>query len=245
MRVWSTMHSHGVFAGAMMASLLLLLNNIRPIGILASGIGYLSFLLTASRTVWLGWVIALSSMIINLKPQLKIKLITFLGVILIAVIPLIQIEPFSTQIHARLATFSDISNDGSMVARQGIYEESLEKSLTNFVGDGLNKSNGFDSGIITMFLSLGWPGTILYMVAILTVCFKLETSPFISHDSFASTSRAIFYGTCCQMLGGATMLGLPGTIMWGFAGIAFAANRYYLELYRTKHIQSMESVNSE
>jgi hypothetical protein len=229
MRVWSTMHSHGVFAGVMMASLLLLLNNMRPIGFFASGVGYLSFLLTSSRTVWLGWAIGLLSLVVNLKPQLKMKLLMLFGVTLITVIPLTQVEPFATQIQTRLNTFSDIRNDGSTVSRQGIYAESLERSLANPIGDGLNKSNGFDSGIITMLLSLGWIGTVPYIGAILLIGFQLEVSPFVPRDAFASTAKAIFYGTALQIVGGSTMLGLPGTIMWGFAGLSLAANRYHIE----------------
>jgi hypothetical protein len=232
MRVWSTMHSHGVFAGVMMASLLLLLSNMRPVGFLASGVGYLSFLLTSSRTVWLGWVVGLMSLLVNLKPQLKMKLLVLFSVTFIAVIPLTQIEPFATQIQSRLSTFSDIRNDGSTVARQEIYAESLDKSLANPVGDGLNKSNGFDSGIITMLLSLGWIGTVPYIGAVLLIASQLEASPFVSRDAFASTAKAIFYGTTLQILGGSTMLALPGTIMWGFAGLALAAHRYHSEQRR-------------
>jgi hypothetical protein len=241
MRVWSTMHSHGVFASTIMAGLLLLFRNIYPLGLLASGVGYLSFLLSMARTAWLGWTFGLLSLIVNVNSKLRLRLFLFIGTVSLVVVPLSQVEPFSNIITARISTFSDIQNDASALDRQQLYSEGFNQAITNIIGDGLHKGVGVDSGFISMLLALGLIGTTCYLGAMLLLFFKLERSPFISHDWFASTAKAIAYGTAIQLLSGAVMLGLPGTVMWGFIGLALAGHKYYSEQDRLTTIAAMRT----
>jgi hypothetical protein len=226
-RVWSIMHSPGVFAPAMMAGLLLLFSNTNPLGIPAMAVGYLSFLLSLLRASWIGWIVGASSLVSSLKPKLQFRFVLIVLIGSICVIPLVTIEPFSTVILPRLETFSNLSEDGSGQDRQGIYAETIDAAASNFLGSGLNKINGFDSGFLTTILSLGWLGSIVYLGSIIIILVQVIQSKYIGRDAFASAAKAIVFGMAIQMFFGSSMLGLPGTILWSFAGLSLAAQRYY------------------
>jgi hypothetical protein len=226
-RVWSIMHSPGVFGPAMMAGLLLLFTNTNPLWIPAMAVGYLSFLLCLVRSSWIGWIVGAFSLVASLKPKLRFRFALIVIIGLTCVIPLITIEPFSSVILPRLQTFSNLSEDGSGQDRQDIYSETIGSAVTNFLGNGLNKSNGFDSGLLTMLLSLGWFGSIVYLGSIILILVQVGQSKYIGRDAFASAARSIVLGIAIQLIFGSSMLGLSGTILWSFAGLSLAAQRYY------------------
>jgi hypothetical protein len=227
-RVWSTMHGPGVFAFVMMAALLLLLSNVGPLCLPATAAGYLSFLLSAVRSAWLGWLVGVLSLVTALKPKLKMRLILILLVVAVCVIPLTTIEPFSEVIGTRFQTLADVKNDGSAGERQENYDKWLNYALTNFLGDGVGVTPGLlDSGIMEILISLGWFGAIFYGSGLLSLLFQLVHASKIRADPFASTARAIAVAMLCQIIGGSVMSGLPGMILWVFLSLGVAADKYY------------------
>jgi hypothetical protein len=239
-RVWSTMHGPGVFAVTMMAGLLLLLNVLEGIGIPATIAGYLAFLLSAVRSAWVGWTVGLLSLITSLKLKMQIRLIVIALIAILGVTPLTLIEPFASVIIPRLETFQNIEEDGSGQAREALYRENLEKALTNFLGDGIQKGTAGDSAILTLLLSLGWLGSIYYVGALVMIFLKSFRGVQNRIDSFANASRAISLGMLIQFLFGSVMLGLPGTIMWGFLGFSLASEKYYMLQKRTRQTEEIE-----
>lgn len=227
-RVWSTMHGPGVFGAVMMAALLLLLSNIRPLSLPATAFGYLSFLLSAVRSAWVAWFVGLLNLVTSLKPKLQMRLTLIILVGTLCVVPLTTIEPFAEVINTRLETFSDLQNDGSGMERQQNYDRWLNYALTNAVGDGVGNNPGLlDSAILEMLINLGWLGAGLYISTLFLLLFKLVQDPKLQTDVFASTARAIAVGMSCQIVFGSATLGLPGIILWGFLGSGLAAQKYY------------------
>lgn len=232
-RVFSTMNSPGPFAIVIMAGLLLLFNSKGPLQFPASGVSYLAFLLTQVRSAWLGWLVGLFTLLTSLKPSLQMRLIVTILVMALCVIPLATIEPFSEVISSRLETFSNTSDDVSYRARTEGYNDILNLALSEFMGKGLGyviehaSFGSNDSGILTMFLSLGWFGTIFYLSGLILLFFSVFQGSEARFDPFVSAARAISLGVFVQIGLGTVMLELSGVVLWAFLGMSMAARKYY------------------
>ncbi|MBF2025190.1 MAG: O-antigen ligase domain-containing protein [Oscillatoriales cyanobacterium C42_A2020_001] len=232
-RVFSTMNSTQPFACVMAAGLVLLFSDRGGARFLAAGVGYLSFLLTLARSSWLGWVVSLAFFIPSLKQRLQIRLVLTVFVMTILVLPLTAIDPFADVINSRLQSLFDIGNDVSFNARSVGYNQALGLALNEVVGQGLggviiSESLGpNDSGILSLLFLLGWFGTLPYLGGLLVLLLSLTRKIEGGDDPFAAASRAIALGTFAQIGLNESMLGVFGMVLWGFLGIALAAQRYY------------------
>lgn len=248
-RVFSTMNSPGPFATVMMAALLLLFSSQSVIRFPAGAVGYLSFLLSMVRAAWLGWVIAVLTFIPSLKPKLQVRLVVTVMVMAICVVPLVNMEPFSTTISARLQSFTNAKEDTSYNDRITGYTEILGEALSQVSGEGLGyyiKSDSLganDSGILSMFFYLGWFGTLPYLGGIALMYFNLFQSSVGRSDAFMSAARAISLGVFAQIGLGSATAALSGVVMWSFAGAALAAQKYY-DYQRLKAI-SAQSISAQ
>jgi len=232
-RVFSTMNSSGPFAFVIMAGLLLLFNSKGALRFPASGVGYLTFLLSLVRAAWAGWAVGFLTLVTSLKANLQMRLIITVIAMGVCVLPLATMEPFSHVITSRLETFSKPKDDVSYTERQETYDKSFSLALTQGLGRGLGSvdrktsSLVLDSGVLDTLFSLGWFGTIPYMCGIVLLFFKLFQSSVASFDPFVCAARAISVGALVQVFFGDVFLGLDGMVLWGFLGMGIAANKYY------------------
>lgn len=227
MRVWSTMHGPLIFAASMSAGLLLLLSKTEPLANIATVVGFLSFLLSQVRTSWLGWLIGLAVMITSLKQSLQIRLIVIITVLAACIISLAMIEPFAEVISTRTSTLTNVQEDTSAIERTNTYQRVLNSALTNFLGNGISKADGGDSGILEILMKMGWLGGIFYMSGIILLLAKPLQGKSLRKDVFAKTANAIALGLFAQLPLGAVMVELPGVILWGFLGMKLAAWKYH------------------
>jgi hypothetical protein len=232
-RVFSTMNAPQPFAGVLMAGLLLLFCDRASLRFAAGGVGYLAFLLSSARSAWLSWLLALLSFLPSLKASLQMRLIGSLFVLAIVVIPLINLEPFSTVIAPRLQSLSNVEADGSYNARSNGYNQLLGEILVNPIGEGFGATTesgeigARDSGILALFLSLGWFGGIPYLAGMGLIFFRLFQGTESRFDVFAGASRAIALGAFSQIGLNVATAGAIGMVLWSFLGIGMAANQFY------------------
>ncbi len=230
-RVWSTMHSPGPFAVVIMAGLLLLLRSRNQGALLASGVGCLALLLSQVRAVWLGGVIGLLLLISSLRPSLQIRLLTMLLVLVLCVVPLATIEPYSDIIASRLESLSSFTSDGSYQARAGGYQDLFGVAVLQLTGNGLGyviEQGNFgsnDSGVLTMLFTLGWFGTVLYLSGLILLLLRtLQTAG--QDDSLFYVFRSVSFAVIVQIPLGAVVLGVYGVVFWSFLGMAMAGRKH-------------------
>lgn len=238
-RVWSTVNSPVSFGSVMLTSLILLLSSKHKLSVLGSTVGYLSFLLSLVRAAWGGWIIAVLILISSVKQSIQIRLITTFLTMALCIIPLVTIDPFSNIISSRIGTLTNVQQDSSFEDRSETYAQNFNAALSQPLGRGLGgtwyEGEGgqavrvaFDSGILDIFFTLGWIGTIPYlvgMVLLLMIQFSGEESLF---DPFANAARAITSSHFLMLLLGSFMTGTPGFIFWSFLGLGLAAHKHYL-----------------
>ena len=236
-RVWSTMASPGPFAVMMMAGLLLLFTSKEALRLPAAGAGYLAFLLTMVRTLWGAWFLGILILMGSLKAHLQMRLIVTILMMAVCVVPLVTIEPFATTITPRLQTFSNLDKDGSANVRKGIYERGLNSALTNALGNGIGNTyiakDGklepviIDSGILDLFITLGWFGAVFYLGGLLLLFYNLYQYSEYRFDLFMAAARAISISCFMMLPGGNPMVSFTGIVLWGFLGIAIAGHKYH------------------
>jgi hypothetical protein len=227
-RVFSTMNSPQPFAGAMKAGLLILLEQLGPISLLASGAGYLAFLLSSARSAWVSWAMSLVAYFILLRSAAQVKLIAWVTFATMLILPLLTSEPFATVIQERIQSFQDLKGDTSYDDRVTTFQAAFDDSILEFVGHGIGKDAfAGDHGILSMLYALGWVSMLLYVVGLLLAFYRLLKV----QAKWRSTSMALFtaiaLGTFQQIISNVAIIGVLGCILWCFIGLSLAGDRYY------------------
>ena len=234
-RVFSTMQSPQPFACTMVAGLLVLLSIQSPLKLISSSAGYLALLLTVARAAWLSWFVAILVFLPSLKAKLQMRLIITLMLMMIVVLPLATIEPFSTVINDRFQSLFAGTQDGSFIDRTEGYNNLLTDALREIEGRGIGfqiedtSIGGNDSGILSMLLTLGWIGTLPYLGGLFLMIVSILRGREAASDPFVSACRAVAIATVAQISLNTVMLSAFGMIMWGFIGLSGAARVYYTQ----------------
>jgi hypothetical protein len=231
LRVWGTMNSPLHFAVVMLAGNILLFIGKGTLRIPGLAVGILSILLTSVRTVWGGFIISLITLICSLKRGLQIRLIAFIMMIFLCVLPLSTVEPFSQVIQSRITSLSNVKDDQSAKDRADLYGRTLNLALSEVIGKGNGTLQPIDSGIIELLLTLGWMGAIPYIGGLLLIFYSLFQASKSKSDPFASAARAIVVGFLPMLAGSNVIVGIAGMVFWGFLGLGLAANKYHHHQY--------------
>lgn len=227
LRAWSTMNAPLQFSVVMLAGIILLLIGQGTLRIPGLAVGILSLLLTSVRTAWGGFIISLITLIGSLKGGFQIRLIAFILMLALCIVPLSTVEPFSQVIQSRVNSFSNVKDDQSAKDRADLYGRTLNLALSEVIGKGNGTLQPIDSGIIELLLTLGWMGAIPYIGGLLLSFYSLFQSSKSKSDPFASASRAIVVGFLPMLAGSNVIVGISGMVFWGFLGIGMAANKYH------------------
>jgi len=227
-RVFSTLHGPQALGGMLVPGLILLLTSKSSLKIPATISGYLSLLLSSARSAWVSWLVGLLTYASSLTLRLRFRLILSFLIGLLFLVPLITIEPFSSAITPRLETLTNAKEDGSVQDRAATFNGFLDQALFSVIGEGLgdNQAIGNDLGILVLLLSLGWIGSILYLIGILFAFISLFQNPFIKTDAFASSALAISVSSFSQITTNVATAGIIGVTLWVFLGIGMAATKY-------------------
>ena len=226
LRVWSTMNAPLQFGVVMLGGNILLFIGQGNLRIPSLTVGILSILLTSVRTVWVGLIVSLITLLVSLKGGVQIRLIAFILMIFIFIVPLSAIEPFSKVIQSRVSSLSNVQDDQSAKDRTNLYGLVLNQALSEVIGKGNGNLGPIDSGIMELLLTFGWMGAIPYISGIILSFYTLFASKSNS-DPFASAARAIVVGFLPMLAGSNVIAGISGMVFWGFLGVGMAAIKYH------------------
>ncbi len=238
-RVWSTMNAPGPFSIVILAGIMVLLSYQPPMFIPSYVTGFLSFLLAGVRSAWIGWAVAQFMLMNSIKQKIQIRLLLIGAVLVLMLVPLSTMEPFSDVIGDRVSSlFDNVQDDSSYKARTATYDANLSIALSSYLGKGLGGTLSvgdtgaavkvaLDSGILDLFFTLGWFGALPYLAG-LVMLFIRQFFTFESRfDVFVAATRSITVASLVQMVFGNTATGVGGLILWGFLGVNLSAHRYY------------------
>ncbi len=248
-RVFSSQEAPQPFASMMGSGLILLFCLRGSQQFYANGLGYLSFLLSLARSGWLSWLFSTLVFFQALKSNLQIRMVIGMVMIVLIILPVTTVEPFSTTVGERIATLNDTESDGSLQARREGFNTLIGDALSEFVGGGLQNpirpniktklKKSFpigDNGILVFFFTLGWMGTLPYLLSLTILIFQIRQTHLKNNDLLLTATYAIVVGQMFQIWFKSFTNGSLAVIIWGFIGIGMSARNYYNNS-RTKKIQ--------
>jgi hypothetical protein len=226
MRVWSTLNSMGVYADVIATALLVLPSCNSPITLPAAVFGGLSLLFTSVRTGWLGWMTGMLFVSTALSPKHQMRIVVGGLILALFIVPVVSMEPFSTNLSKRFNSLSDLENDNSAQVRKEVYKQFFSSGIYNALGEGIGVNEVVDSGPLSFLLDLGWIGSIPYVGALSLSIITLLRNIKKHSDLFIKVSCAILVKSMFFFLAARITVGVTGIIIWGFLGVAMAGQKY-------------------
>ncbi len=241
-RVYSTLNAPGPFAVVMMACLLVLFSAKSWLRFPAAIAGYLSFLLSMTRSAWTGWVLGMIALLAGMELKARLRLLVAAVVLVAVIVPLAMMPPFSQVVGPRLQSMAQPKNDTSLTERVKGYGKYLSEGFLDPLGKGIGVMDRVyavaaddetigphDSAILELLLSLGVPGALFYGIGLIALLLSLWRRAEIRQDVFANAARAIALGMFAQLVFGSVMIGVMGVMLWGFSSIVIAARMHHAE----------------
>lgn len=230
-RVWSTINAPGPFANMMMVGLLLLFSVRSPLKLPAAAAGYISLLLSAVRSAWLGWVVGLFWILKDVSSRVVARIVLSIVLLLVCLVPVVTQPHLASVIGTRLESFSDLGHDESLGARAKMYRVLTSDALSDPFGQGLSnlevaRGIAIDSGLLTLVFSMGWLGSVLFAAGIFSL-FLRKGLFFEKQDEFLSVCKAAMIAILAEVIGGNVFVSITGVLLWMLAGMYLAAHRYH------------------
>jgi len=233
-RAFSTMNAPAIFAAAMATGLLLLFNSKQKLRLIAAAFGFVSLIMTLSRSSWLSLVAGGVYLLFRLGMRARVNFALASLACLAFLVAAAQVPGVDEVVAQRMRTFSQPSQDVSYLARIEGHQRALREIAQEPWGEGIGSTDTLhntegdddmigphDSTLLEFLYSLGWVGTFIYMLGLGYLLFQLLRHH--RRDSFVLSSHAILIGLVAQSMLNSVMLGVLGFMVWTFASMCLAA----------------------
>lgn len=240
LRVFSTLNAPGPFAMTTMAGLILMFDGKGMMSKVAIVPGYISFLLATVRGAWGGWILAVLFAVLKMTGPMRARMIGLMIFGTIVIIPISMFGPDESvgKVGDRLGTFGNLEEDGSFNARMHMYQTRAITYIANPIGEGLGFVGGgsrneegstrnLDSGILALFVSLGWLGTGLFVAGIYFMLSDIIRKRNWALDQFSILTTGVGVSYLALMVMANQLLSIKGIIVWVFLSLALASRKYY------------------
>ncbi|WP_263382463.1 O-antigen ligase family protein [Granulicella arctica] len=235
-RVFSTLNAPATCAAYLMAGLLILFALKSRIRFVAAPVAFLAFILTSSRSSWIGLVFGIFYLTVQLSNKARVRVVAGILTCVILLLVATQLPVLDVMVSTRLQSFTDPKKDVSYNERVGGHVVAFEKLLDEPMGEGMGSVDTdhtttggdasigpHDSSILESLYSLGFPGSIVYLAGIIvagfTILFRVKKR---SSDLFAIAIRAVIIAFFCQFYLNSIFVGAFGFVVWTAIGMALA-----------------------
>jgi hypothetical protein len=236
-RVFSTMNSPPVFAAVTACGLLLLFNMKERLRLLAAACGFMCIVFTLSRSAWLNFAFGCAFLGfrqgMRTRPRLAVAFLACTAFL----VGIMQIHGVMQILEDRVKTLTQPEQDVSYSARVEGHEQAFLQIAQEPFGEGVGSTDTLhytegdddfigphDSTVLEFFYSLGWIGTLIYVLGLLLMGAQLVRAGRI--DPFVVSAHAIMVGFLAQVLLNSVLLGALGFMVWTFASMILAAAEY-------------------
>lgn len=224
LRVFSTLDAPGAFASLIIPSLLLVFDSRSMLGKMSIVPVFISFLLTFVRSAWGGWVIGMFFIAWQSTGRLRLRLIAVTTIAALIIVPITLTGSMADRTTERVETFANLSEDGSLIERQEMYQTYTIEALLNPLGAGLG-SIAFDSGFVTILWQAGWVGSFFFLGGLLWLTWKVIRPSSITDPFLVILSSVVMSYLFLMAFGQA--FGVLGCVLWSFMGLILAGRRHH------------------
>jgi len=244
-RVFSLLNSPAPFACVLAAGLVLLFATKTKWRIPVAAAGYVALMLSLVRASWVAWGIAVVVYGLYLGVRAGRRFLLLVVLLAAAVVPLATVDEVRDVVLPRALTFSDMSKDVSLAERVTFFQSTAAVVLENPVGEGLGSTGAavglrdegggerdFDSGLLDLFYSLGWPGGALFLGGLAMLCLRALRPGEPKGDLVAKAARAVALSSTALALSFNVFSGVAGAMLWTFFALLGAAKDWEKERRR-------------
>ncbi len=232
LRVFGTLNSPGTLAALLAACVPLLIGSPNRLAKVAVGLALFVILITLVRAGWVA--VGLELAVYAALNQRRAWAVPF-AFLAIAVVLGASISADPTgMIAGRVATFSDLGSDESVIARLGLIPNLVALVVANPLGAGLGSTGVgavrlgsesslglIDSGYGALLIQLGVVGFVLFSYAAWSAGSRAMRLALCDRTAEARGRVAALVGVSVLMLAGDAMYGVTGVLFWFLAGTAF------------------------
>ncbi|MGO8917308.1 MAG: O-antigen ligase family protein [Stellaceae bacterium] len=235
-RVFSTMNSAGPFSYWVMVLIILSFGFTTWLTPIARAMGLLSLVFTVVRTSWGGLGLALLIIVLSSgRRAAKYALGTVVAVVAASAV-VTTVPQIEEMVSTRLASFSDLQQDGSLLEREDISSRLLTLIMANPLGVGIGIlgrgalaadaeqvvfTGPVDNGVLEIFGSLGWFFGAVYCAAVAATAARAAGCA----HRFAQQRKVTFAASiACLMALPITNIaaGVTGVVLWLMLGMTVA-----------------------
>ncbi|MGB7264673.1 MAG: O-antigen ligase family protein [Terracidiphilus sp.] len=247
-RVFSTMNDPAIYAAVTACGLLLLFDLKGKLRLISAAVGFIGLMLTISRSSWLSLAAGGIYLIVCAGRRQRIRLAIAVFACGVFLAGIAQVPAVHDLLLRRFESFSDPTQDISFSARVAGHEQAFHRLAQEPYGEGLgstdanHKTDGdddiigpHDSSILELLYSLGWAGTLMYVIGIASLMFQVFRVH--SADAFSVSAKAILVGFAAQLLLNSILIGVLGFMVWTFAAMTLAGADYARDMQNSE-IQS-------
>jgi hypothetical protein len=231
-RIFGTLNSPGPFAFALVVGIFLLFDfrkSKKVLNVSTIGIALVALALSQVRAAWFGLVVGVLYALVTSEIKQIRKILLYGGIAVLVAMPLFTIPVIQDLFLDRFRTLSALESDTSYQTRLEFYETVAPQAFTNLTGVGLGITGlagklsdegeviHFDSGLMNVPYSLGWPGGLLYLLGVAILL--TNTLNFKSERVEDVLPKAAFVSMVAVTIFGNSMIGVSGIFTWTAAAL--------------------------
>lgn len=177
-RVFSIMNSPQILAAFLLVGILLAYRQTSAWKYPVLVVGISTLALSFARSAWTGLLAGLLFLAFHSSPKERMRSITATAGVTLFALAVLNVPDLSDALSARFSTFTDLKHDESALDRKETYSRVIDMLERSPAGIGLGVDNGMadaenDSSVVALLLSLGLPGSFVFVVAVGTCAIAL------------------------------------------------------------------------
>jgi hypothetical protein len=158
------------------------------------------------------------------------RLVLSIVLLLACLLPVVSEPRLASVIGDRIKTFTDLGHDESFDTRLDMYRVLVDDAIHDPFGQGIKNpvlahGMAIDSGILTVFFSLGWLGSALFGAGIISLFFE-KGRQVETNDEFLRVGKAAMIAILSQTVGGNVFVSVIGVTFWSLTGMYMAGRRH-------------------
>jgi hypothetical protein len=235
LRGFSTMNAPVIFALTMMGTLLVSLLVKSRMRLLAVACGFLGLLFSFNRSAWIGLVAGLLFILLKVAMRERLHVLAAIGLAFAVAWSVVLIPGVREPVTDKLQTMMDAGDDVSLQARLAGYQSAFAELSNEPFGEGVaspdidhptmendDKIGPHDSMILELLYSLGWCGTLAYLIGLAIVIGRAVVHK-ATNGPFENAMKAVMVALFAQCLLNDIVYGEVGWVLWTAGALQLAA----------------------
>jgi len=232
-RVFSTLNSPQVFGAFCAAGLLIALRSNLKIRYFAIPVGFISLILSLSRTAWMGLSAGIIYVFCMISNRQRVRIVMAAGCCFAVSLVALQVPEVKSIVTMRFNSLTDPQHDSSYEARVHDYNTVVQTMIDNPFGHGLSAdaSSGDqsdpaeavvqqDSSITAALFSLGILGTVIFALGLLLLGFGIFSKQ--ESSSALTGARAMLLSLAIEAPFNNVISGPIAFLLWCCVGLCIA-----------------------